>query len=165
MVHEWVTTSRANISSELTEIPPQGQWYIVIPSCQEIKGRFMALCSRRGISFPKDEEHPSNLLEFEFSYFTLTVIWSYLNKPSHLQAIDFFLGTKIETGPIHGLHWLRFTICSPTFTWHMLRSISEFLAMPNLYVTYHIKLNSCTHGDGLLWVERRLSRFFLSIWI
>lgn len=69
--------------------------------------RFMAVCSRRGTSFPKDDEHPSNLLEVHFSNFTLTVIWSYLNKPSHPHAIDFFLGTKVETGPIRGLHWFE----------------------------------------------------------
>lgn len=62
--------------------------------------RFMAVCSRPGTSFPKDEEHPTNLLEFQFSNFTLTVVWSYLNKSSHPHAIDFFLGTKRETGPI-----------------------------------------------------------------
>lgn len=67
--------------------------------------RFMAVCSRAGTSFPKDEEHPSNILEVKFSFFTLTLIWSYLNKPSHPQAIDFFIGTKAETGPIRGLHW------------------------------------------------------------
>ncbi len=69
--------------------------------------RFMAVCSRRETSFPKDEEHPSNLLEVKFSNFTLTVIWSYLNKPSHPHAIDFFLGTRAETGPIRGLHWFE----------------------------------------------------------
>lgn len=67
--------------------------------------RFMAVCSRRGTSFPKDEEHPSNIREAHFQEFTLTVIWSYLNKPSHPQAIDFFLSTKEETGPIRGLNW------------------------------------------------------------
>ena len=69
--------------------------------------RFMAVCSRRGTLFPKDEEHPSNLLELQFSNFTLTVIWSYLNKPSHPHAIDFFLGTKRESGPIKGLDWFE----------------------------------------------------------
>lgn len=69
--------------------------------------RFMAVCSRRGTSFPKDEEHPSNLKELNFENFTLTVIWSYLNKPSHPQAIDFFLTTKAETGPIRGFEWFE----------------------------------------------------------
>jgi hypothetical protein len=69
--------------------------------------RFMAVCSRYGTSFPKDEEHPSNMKEVNFESFTLTVIWSYLNKPSHPQAIDFFLSTKAETGPIRGLHWFE----------------------------------------------------------
>ncbi len=67
--------------------------------------RFMVVCSRRGTSFPNDEEHPSNVKEVDFENFTLTVIWSYLNKPSHPQAIDFFLSTKAETGPIRGLEW------------------------------------------------------------
>jgi hypothetical protein len=69
--------------------------------------RFMAVCSRPETPFPKDAEHPSNLLGIQFSNFTLTVIWSYLNKPSHPHAIDFFLGTKAETGPIRGLHWFE----------------------------------------------------------
>lgn len=69
--------------------------------------RFMAVCSRRGTSFPKDDEHPSNTREVNFEHFTLTVIWSYLNKPSHPQAIDFFLSTRAETGPTCGLHWFE----------------------------------------------------------
>jgi hypothetical protein len=69
--------------------------------------RFMAVCSRYGTSFPKDEEHPSNMKEVNLENFTLTVIWSYLNKPSHPQAIDFFLVTKAETGPIRGLQWFE----------------------------------------------------------
>lgn len=69
--------------------------------------RFMAVCTRRGTSFPKDEEHPSNVKQVDFENFTLTVIWSYLNKASHPQAIDFFLSTKAETGPIRGLHWFE----------------------------------------------------------
>jgi hypothetical protein len=69
--------------------------------------RFMAVCSRRGTAFPKDEEHPSNLRHVDFRNFTLTVIWSYLNKPSHQQAIDFFLSTKKETGVIRGFHWFE----------------------------------------------------------
>lgn len=76
------------------------------PSQEQL--RFMAVCSRRGTSFPTDQEHPSNIKEVNFENFTLTVIWSYLNKPSHLQAIDFFLSTKVETGPIRGLQ--RFEI-------------------------------------------------------
>ena len=67
--------------------------------------RFMIICSRRGNAFPKHEEHRSNLKEVTFDNFTLTVIWSYLNKPSHPQAIDFFLSTRAETGPIRGLQW------------------------------------------------------------
>ena len=69
--------------------------------------RFMVVCSRLRTSFPKDEEHPSNMKEVNFANFTLTVIWSFLNKPSHPQAIDFFLSTKAEIGPIRGLHWFE----------------------------------------------------------
>jgi hypothetical protein len=69
--------------------------------------RFMAVCSRRGTSFPMDEEHPSSMKGVDFENFTLTVIWSYLNKPSHPQAIDFFLSTKAETGPVRGLQWFE----------------------------------------------------------
>ncbi len=69
--------------------------------------RLMAVCSRRGSSFPKNEEHPSNIMEIIFNNFTLTVIWSYLNKPSHPQALDFFLSTRDVTGPISGLQWFE----------------------------------------------------------
>ena len=69
--------------------------------------RLMALCSRRGTKFPKDEEHPSNMKEVNFDNFTLTIIWSYLNKPSHPHAIDFFISTRVETGPIRGLQWFE----------------------------------------------------------
>lgn len=69
--------------------------------------RFMAVCSRLGSSFPKYEEHPSNLLEHQFSKFTLTLIWSYLNQPSHPHAVEFFLGTNAENGPIRGLNWFE----------------------------------------------------------
>lgn len=67
--------------------------------------RFMIVCSRSATSFPKDEEHPSNMTGISFKNFRLTVIWSFLNKLSHPQAIDFFLSTKPETGPVRGLHW------------------------------------------------------------
>jgi hypothetical protein len=45
--------------------------------------------------------------EVSFENFTLTVIWSYLNKQSHPQAIDFFLSTRDATGPIRGLQWFE----------------------------------------------------------
>jgi hypothetical protein len=66
--------------------------------------RFMTVCSRRGTPFPADGEHPSNVKGVNFEHFTLTVLWSCLNKPSHPQAVDFFLSTMAETGPTRGLH-------------------------------------------------------------
>ncbi len=69
--------------------------------------RFMVVCSRLGTLFPKDDEHPSNIKAVNFGNFTLSVIWSFLNKPSHPQAIDFFLSTKAESGPTRGLHWFE----------------------------------------------------------
>ena len=69
--------------------------------------RFMVVCSRRGTSFPQDEEHPSNMKEVNFDNFTLTVLWSYLNRSSHPQAIDFFLSTNKEAGPVRGLQWFE----------------------------------------------------------
>ncbi|WP_432731291.1 hypothetical protein [Variovorax sp. W6] len=69
--------------------------------------RFMVVCSRRGTSFPKDDEHPSNVKEVKFDGYTLTVIWSFLDRASHPQAVDFFLSTNKETGPIRGLQWFE----------------------------------------------------------
>jgi hypothetical protein len=67
--------------------------------------RFMALCSRVESSFPKHEEHPSNLTEYKFGEFTLTLLWSYLNRPSHPQAVNMWLHTKPETGSLPGMEW------------------------------------------------------------
>ena len=65
--------------------------------------RFMAICSRTDKTFQKIDDHPSNLMQYVFTNFTLTLIWSYLNLPSHPQAIDFFLGAKNEgASPIGG---------------------------------------------------------------
>jgi hypothetical protein len=65
----------------------------------------MVVASRRGTSFPCDKEHPSNCLERNFAIFTITIIWSFFNRPSHPQAIDFFLKTKRQTGPVRGFEW------------------------------------------------------------
>lgn len=65
--------------------------------------RFMVVCGRADKSFQKIDDHPSNLIQHVFPNFTLTLIWSYLNLPSHPQAIDFFLGAKNEGAiPIGG---------------------------------------------------------------
>jgi hypothetical protein len=67
--------------------------------------RFMVVCSRPNKPFQKIDDHPSNLTQHIFSNFTLTVIWSYLNMPSHPQAIDFFLGAKNDgANPIRGFN-------------------------------------------------------------
>ncbi len=69
--------------------------------------RFMIVCSRRDKNFPFHAEHPSNNLEVQFRCFNLTLLWSYLNQPSHPQAIDFFLGTSKESGPMRGADWFE----------------------------------------------------------
>ena len=81
--------------------------------------RFMVVASRRGTSFPQDKEHPSNVLERQFNHFTLTVIWSFFNRPSHAQAIDFFLKTKKETGPIRGFEgWEIYNLYTDLYMAH-----------------------------------------------
>ncbi len=67
--------------------------------------RLMVLVSNPSTQFPQWNEHASNYLEYNFSNFRLTVLWSYLNLPSHPQAIDFFLETLQESGPIKGFKW------------------------------------------------------------
>lgn len=65
--------------------------------------RFMAICSRADNAFQKIDDHPSNLMQHVFTNFTLTLIWSYFNQPSHPQAIDFFLGARNNgVDPISG---------------------------------------------------------------
>lgn len=67
--------------------------------------RFMVVVSEKDKLFKSDNEHPSNDMLIRFKNFNVTIIWSYLNKPSHPHAIDFFLHTKKETGPISGFDW------------------------------------------------------------
>jgi len=67
--------------------------------------RFMVVISDKNKPFMPNEEHPSNNLTLTYSCFSITLIWSYLNQPSHPQAIDFFLSTTNETGPIAGFDW------------------------------------------------------------
>lgn len=67
--------------------------------------RFMVVVSGRDKPFTPDNEHPSNDLLLEFSNFSVTIIWSYLNQASHPHAIDCFLSTTIEGGPVAGFDW------------------------------------------------------------
>ena len=65
----------------------------------------MVVCSSSTKSFPQEPEQPRNQREDKFSYFTLTLLWSYLGQPSHPQAIDLFLQTKNQDTPMRGLMW------------------------------------------------------------
>ncbi|MBT3355424.1 MAG: hypothetical protein HN402_10960 [Candidatus Scalindua sp.] len=67
--------------------------------------RFMVVISNKDKPFTPDREHPSNDILLEFSDFSVTFIWSYLNQASHPHAIDFFLSTTKEDGPIAGFDW------------------------------------------------------------
>ncbi|PTP78631.1 hypothetical protein [Vibrio splendidus] len=67
--------------------------------------RFMLVVSDKDKPFTPDEEHPSNNHTIQFEKFSVTIIWSYLNYPSHPHAIDFFLTTTVETGPSEGWEW------------------------------------------------------------
>jgi hypothetical protein len=73
------------------------------PSTDQL--RFMIVVSDKDKPFTPANEHPSNDLLLEFTNFSVTVIWSYLNQPSHPHAIDLFLTTTRETGPVAGLDW------------------------------------------------------------
>jgi hypothetical protein len=65
----------------------------------------MVVISNKDKPFTPDREHPSNDILLEFSDFSVTFIWSYLNQASHPHAIDFFLSTTKEDGPIAGFDW------------------------------------------------------------
>jgi hypothetical protein len=67
--------------------------------------RFMVVVSDIDQPFEPDIEHPSNDMVILFEKFSITLIWSYLNQPSHPHAIDFFLSTTREGGPITGFEW------------------------------------------------------------
>ena len=67
--------------------------------------RFMVVVSDLDKPFEPDNEHPSNDMVVNFQNFSITLIWSYLNQPSHPHAIDFFLTTTREGGPITGFEW------------------------------------------------------------
>ncbi|MBW2596001.1 MAG: hypothetical protein JRC93_08505 [Deltaproteobacteria bacterium] len=67
--------------------------------------RFMVVVSDKDKPFTPDNEHPSNDIMLAFSNFSVTIIWSYFNQPSHPHAIDFFLSTTRESGPVTGFDW------------------------------------------------------------
>lgn len=67
--------------------------------------RFMVVVSDLDKPFEPDIEHPSNDIVVTFQNFSITLIWSYLNQPSHQHAIDFFLSTTQENGPLAGFDW------------------------------------------------------------
>jgi hypothetical protein len=67
--------------------------------------RFMVVVSDAEQAFEPDNEHPSNDMIIKFKKFSITLVWSYLNQPSHPHAIDFFLSTTKEGGPIAGFEW------------------------------------------------------------
>jgi hypothetical protein len=67
--------------------------------------RFMVVVSNLDKPFEPDIEHPSNDMVVNFQKFSITLVWSYLNQPSHPHAIDFFLSTTRESGPIAGFEW------------------------------------------------------------
>lgn len=67
--------------------------------------RFMVVVSDVNHPFEPDIEHSSNDMVIVFEKFSVTLIWSYLNQPSHPHAIDFFLSTTKESGPIEGFEW------------------------------------------------------------
>lgn len=67
--------------------------------------RFMVVVSDLDKPFEPDIEHPSNHMVVNFQNFSIALIWSYLNQPSHPHAIDFFLSTTPEGGPIAGFEW------------------------------------------------------------
>ncbi len=67
--------------------------------------RFMVVVSDIAKPFKPDIEHPSNDTLIQFQNFSVTLIWSYMNQPSHPHAIDFFLSTTRESGSIAGFEW------------------------------------------------------------
>jgi hypothetical protein len=67
--------------------------------------RFMVVVSDVDKTFESNTDHPSNSYFVRFQKFRITLIWSYLNQPSHQHALDFFLSTTPEGGPISGFEW------------------------------------------------------------
>lgn len=69
--------------------------------------RLFMFISENNQIFPQDVEHPSNYKFIELNNFRIHLLWSYFNKPSHEHAIDFFIQTQKENGPIRGLEWFE----------------------------------------------------------
>ncbi len=69
--------------------------------------RFMVVVSDIDQPFQPNNEHPSNDIVISFEKFSITLIWSYLNQPSHPHAIDFFLSTTRDSGPVTGFEWFQ----------------------------------------------------------
>jgi hypothetical protein len=68
--------------------------------------RFMLVVSSHEVTFNYDHEHPSNIFKYQFNNFTLTIIYSYLNQPSHKQSINIVPFTTPENfDNIRGLDW------------------------------------------------------------
>lgn len=81
--------------------------------------RFMVVVSDVNKPFQPDIEHPSNDIVVKFKQFSITVIWSYLNQPSHPHAIDFFLSTTRESGPIAGFErWQIYNLYTDLYMTH-----------------------------------------------
>lgn len=68
--------------------------------------RYMLVVSDKDILFHYDMEHPSNLQRYRFKNFNLTIIYSFIQVPSHKQAITFTLQTnKEEYENLRGIDW------------------------------------------------------------
>lgn len=67
--------------------------------------RLMIVVSDKNKPFTPINEHPSNDICLEFENFSITVLWSYLNMPSHEHAINIYSTTTKETGPAIGLDY------------------------------------------------------------
>ena len=88
--------------------------------------RLMVVCSSSTKSFPQDPEQPRNQREDHFTNFTLTFLWSYLNQPSHPQAIDLFLQTQSQETPMRGLIWQEiYNLYNDLNLHHALRYIQQ----------------------------------------
>ncbi len=66
----------------------------------------MIIISDKDIHFNYDNEYPSNMLEYTFNNFNLTIIFSYLNSPSLRQTVNmFFHTTKEDYDILRGYEW------------------------------------------------------------
>jgi hypothetical protein len=87
------------IEDEIIKLP--SEYY---PKTDQL--RFMLIVSSREVNFNYDFEHPSNIFTYQFNNFTLTIIYSFLNQPSHKQSINIVPYTTPEIFDIiRGLDW------------------------------------------------------------